>query len=1085
MKTPLLCCLLLQLSISFSQTKNWCVENPLSNLGFTENVGRWSNVMNEDVQYYAYFGSYYIYFSNDAFVFGKEVELSPEEAHERHEKLEHKEQVEPIPWTYFKIELIGSNQNSTVLATNLKRHTVNFQDQTNPELTIKSKVYDTLIFKDIYANIDLEFYFHKEGGLKYNFLVHPGGDYTDIIMNYEGALPEKTETGGLSWENSGDPFTDHAPTSAVGEKSVKTQFIVNKNQVKFKVEKYDLTQKLIIDPWITMTLLGSRAWDVAMDELGNCVATVDQQYVYFDNSGTLLWTLDPSIMFRERDVAINPITRDIYTIIEYDPTKVFKIDPSGAIVGHYVTIDIVFSEIWRLKYSPFHDKIIVGEGGHTGAVDHLSLLDLDITTYDPYEVFPIDPTLAEDCTLLDVDPHDGSFYALFSGNQLHDYPSNLLFKLNALDPTNIIWVTHTNHYFTELSNAVYGNSINGVNGIACGLNYVYTYDGHKILQINKSMGTHVDSVFLDSEQFTQYGIDTDACGKVYVGTHNSIQIFTEDLVPFGEFALPDTCYDLVIEGNFLTACGKGFVAQFELGLAEGNFEITTTESDCNDCNGTITILPLIGLGPFSYNLDGVINLTGTFTELCQGKHHLLITDSSGCTFNFTITIGGLHPALNLQLVSVNQPSCYGFTDGSITVTAIGDDVNYTWLPTNPIEGNTFDHIGAGTYTVYAESGEEECFDTLLIELIQPDSLFADLSVTNPICYGDQPGFAVVDSVYNAQGDLSNISFVWSPDPPGISGVGADSLYNMPAGNYILTMTDDRGCSWVKEFSITTPEPITFSEFGFDPAFCRLYGYQNGNGVLFAAAIGGTPDYDYLWENLDNGESTVNSTWGGLNPGNYRITVTDANGCILTQNLFLDSLNPIAAFSVISAQLDASLEGTELVIANFINESSNFSNPNDPFADTTFFWNLNHPQADWFISNDFFELIDTSYVGEAIYEVCLVAINKNGCYDTTCKDIIVHIQPKFVAPNVFSPDGDGINDDFTFEFKSLGIETFSCVILNRWGIKVAEFINVTDAWNGTDLQGDECTDGVYFYTYKAISTNQTIFEGQGNVQILRK
>ena len=195
---------------------------------------------------------------------------------------------------------------------------------------------------------------------------------------------------------------------------------------------------------------------------------------------------------------------------------------------------------------------------------------------------------------------------------------------------------------------------------------------------------------------------------------------------------------------------------------------------------------------------------------------------------------------------------------------------------------------------------------------------------------------------------------------------------------------------------------------------------------------------------------------------------------------MDSLNPIAAFSVNSAQLDASLEGTELVIANFINESSNFSNPNDPFADTTFFWNLNHPQADWFISDDFFELIDTSYVGEAIYEVCLVALNKNGCSDTTCKDIIVHVQPKFVAPNVFSPDGDGINDSFSFEFKSLGIETFSCVILNRWGIKVAEFNNVTDAWNGTDLQGDECTDGVYFYNYKAISTNQTIFEGQGNV-----
>ena len=88
------------------------------------------------------------------------------------------------------------------------------------------------------------------------------------------------------------------------------------------------------------------------------------------------------------------------------------------------------------------------------------------------------------------------------------------------------------------------------------------------------------------------------------------------------------------------------------------------------------------------------------------------------------------------------------------------------------------------------------------------------------------------------------------------------------------------------------------------------------------------------------------------------------------------------------------------------------------------------------------------------------------------------------PNIFSPNGDGNNDAFTFEFLSLGIETFYCQIVNRWGVVVAELNNITDGWDGTDFGGDECPDGVYFYSYSAVSTNDTPFVGQGTVQLSR-
>jgi gliding motility-associated-like protein len=302
----------------------------------------------------------------------------------------------------------------------------------------------------------------------------------------------------------------------------------------------------------------------------------------------------------------------------------------------------------------------------------------------------------------------------------------------------------------------------------------------------------------------------------------------------------------------------------------------------------------------------------------------------------------------------------------------------------------------------------------------------------------------------------------------------------------LTINDENGCSKVFDLEIIEPSPLSFSEYGYNPAYCRLFDYQSGNGVVYGAAIGGTPDYDYLWTNLDNGETSINSTWGGLNPGNYELLVIDANGCVLEQSLVLDSLNPIAAFTINSDQLNSDYQGTAPVEVSFINESENFADSTYPDVDTVFFWNLDHPTADWQITTDYFESIDTTYLARGntyTVDVCLVAINKNGCTDTTCKLITIYEPIVFNNVNIFSPNGDGINDGFTFDFKSASIDQFSCLIVNRWGVIVGELNNIHDVWLGTDKNGNPCSDGVYFYTYQATSDNDTNFEGQGTVQII--
>jgi len=68
------------------------------------------------------------------------------------------------------------------------------------------------------------------------------------------------------------------------------------------------------------------------------------------------------------------------------------------------------------------------------------------------------------------------------------------------------------------------------------------------------------------------------------------------------------------------------------------------------------------------------------------------------------------------------------------------------------------------------------------------------------------------------------------------------------------------------------------------------------------------------------------------------------------------------------------------------------------------------------------------------------------------------------PNVFTPNGDGTNDVFSFTLKNGTVKTFA--VYNRWGNLVAEVLEATKltgaAWDGYTTAGEPCNDGVYFY-----------------------
>lgn len=201
-----------------------------------------------------------------------------------------------------------------------------------------SKEYRKLTIKDVYPYIDWVFYRKEDGTLKYDFVIHPGGDYKHIELIYKSKTPIKiNEQGELVQYTAYGNIKENAPVSFYKEKKIETHFIrqsqknifINEDPgyetaIKFILltsHVSDLTSDLIIDPQLTWaTFFGGNLADgpksIETDLLGNVYAiwyslsttipslnpgagsyfqgvtgaSQDVVIAKFNNSGVHLWT---------------------------------------------------------------------------------------------------------------------------------------------------------------------------------------------------------------------------------------------------------------------------------------------------------------------------------------------------------------------------------------------------------------------------------------------------------------------------------------------------------------------------------------------------------------------------------------------------------------------------------------------------------------------------------------------------------------------------------------------------------------------------------------------------------------------------
>ena len=122
----------------------------------------------------------------------------------------------------------------------------------------------------------------------------------------------------------------------------------------------------------------------------------------------------------------------------------------------------------------------------------------------------------------------------------------------------------------------------------------------------------------------------------------------------------------------------------------------------------------------------------------------------------------------------------------------------------------------------------------------------------------------------------------------------------------------------------------------------------------------------------------------------------------------------------------------------------------------------------------------------IDDVSVVLMDSNStCGAVTIPTVTTGLQ----APNVFTPNGDGINDEFVI--KAENMKEVGCAIYNRWGevVEVGSWQTAVGnksviVWDGRTTAGAECTEGVYYYIVTAKDNNGKDYEEKGSVSLVR-
>ncbi|WP_394974436.1 T9SS type B sorting domain-containing protein [uncultured Croceitalea sp.] len=456
-----------------------------------------------------------------------------------------------------------------------------------------------------------------------------------------------------------------------------------------------------------------------------------------------------------------------------------------------------------------------------------------------------------------------------------------------------------------------------------------------------------------------------------------------------------------------------------------------------EASATIIANVTSGLGNYSYELytdAALTNLVGgpqnsdTFSGLLAGSYYVRVTSQDCEETSREILI--IDPApLQIDREEFTDVTCSGLEDGTITVEVSGGtgEILYAITPNlNQFDDvNTFDDLAPGVYDVIAQD-RNGCFIPFQFTIEEPQPLVVDtLSVINEICEGDEDGS--IEVVMSGGTAPYSTAFNSSMDADFIQD---QTLFtDLAAGTYVIFIRDAQGCE--------------------ENIIVEIESGVNLNAVVtpIYECLGDTPD-NYIDVVLEDPSVGVNVLYGldtnpmqlapdfaNMTPGMHTLTIAHANGCVNSIDFEIQNFEPL----------------TLVLEQNNINEITAIASGG--LEDYTYYFDGNDNGN------------ENTYIINRTDTYTVRVVDQNGC------EMVAQIEMEFIdieIPNFFTPDGDGVRDEWTPE----NLEAFPdilTIIFDRYGRELYRMKSNDAPWNG-NYQNHALPTGDYWYVIKLRGEN---------------
>lgn len=508
---------------------------------------------------------------------------------------------------------------------------------------------------------------------------------------------------------------------------------------------------------------------------------------------------------------------------------------------------------------------------------------------------------------------------------------------------------------------------------------------------------------------------------------------------------------------------------------------TVSVTDALGCSGLTTFSINAFAGPPLYSLSNnpslLVSCISPSTTLTFAPTNTNTSTSwtgpagiiSGTTTVVTATAAGTYSYVALNTVSTCsvlgtvvvttdtvKPSATSIISCNINTFSLSasstPSINLGWIapgtPTASI-GNPATSTAIGVYTLVAVNPNNGCVQTYTSATSVPQISVVSSPTTGLLT-------CLTTTINATASSTPSASITWNN---GTSTVTANQLPITASGSYTAIATNSLGCTSQSVITVSTNTFANVSAISSGIIPC------NTGSVNIIASSTGIGSYSYTWQ--PSSPSFTGTVFTGTTAGTYTVIATNAvNGCTTsaTSTLIFDNIN---------ASFDASVySGLMPLPVTFTNTS--FPNP----VGTTYTWSFGDGNS--LNSND--TIVNHLYNTSGNFPVILTAQNVF-CVDTEVRYIKVDLISLFEVPNVFTPNGDGKNDAFTFNAINMGEITIT--IFDRWGLKMFEATDIGNIrWDGKNKSGKTVTDGTYFYILTATGLDGVKYDKQGTINVFQ-